>query len=58
MNKIKENLAIFFGIVFIMSMIGAAGSVEADNYLAGAVMALVGIVTGFLTIALQGGENA
>ena len=38
MTKIKENMAIFFGIVFIMSMVGATGAVEADNYLVGFVM--------------------
>jgi hypothetical protein len=53
MTKIKENMAIFFGIVFIMSMVGATGAVEADNYLVGFVMALVGISTGILTLILQ-----
>ena len=53
MNKIKENLAILFGVVFVMSMVGATGAVEADNYLVGFVMALVGISTGILTIILQ-----
>ena len=53
MTKIKENMAIFFAIVFIMSMVGATGAVEADNYLVGFVMALVGISTGILTLILQ-----
>ena len=53
MTKIKENMAIFFGIVFIMSMVGATGAVEADNYLVGFVMAFVGISTGILTLILQ-----
>ena len=53
MTKIKENMAIFFGIVFIMSMVGATGAVEADNYLVGFIMALVGISTGILTLILQ-----
>jgi len=53
MTKIKENMAIFFAIVFIMSMVGATGAVEADNYLVGFIMALVGISTGILTLILQ-----
>ena len=57
MNKIKENLAILFGVVFVMSMVGATGAVEADNYLVGFVMALVGISTGILTIMLQSKED-
>ncbi len=57
MNKIKENLAILFGVVFVMSMVGATGAVEADNYLVGFVMALVGISTGILTLMLQSKED-
>ena len=57
MNKIKKNLAILFGVVFVMSMVGATGAVEADNYLVGFVMALVGISTGILTIILQSKED-
>ena len=56
MNKLKENLATFFGVVFIMSMVSATGAVEADKYLLGFVMALVGISTGILTINLQGSK--
>ena len=53
MNKLKEYMATFFGVVFVMSMVGATGAVEADNYLVGFVMALVGISTGILTLILQ-----
>ena len=53
MNKVKEYMATFFGVVFVMSMVGATGAVEADNYLVGFVMALVGISTGILTLILQ-----
>ena len=53
MYKIKEYMATFFGVVFVMSMVGATGAVEADNYLVGFVMALVGISTGILTLVLQ-----
>jgi hypothetical protein len=53
MNKIKENLSIFFGVVFIMSMFLAAGAVEENNFMIGAVLALTGITTGILTLILQ-----
>ena len=57
MKKIKEHLATLFGVVFILSMVGATGAVEADNYFVGFVMAVVGISTGILTIYLQGSEQ-
>ena len=57
MNKVKDYLATFFGVVFIMSMVGATGAVEADKYLVGFVMALVGISTGILTLILQSKED-
>ena len=56
MNKLKENLSVFFGVVFIISMFGAAGAIESDQYFVGAMMALTGIVTGFLTIILQSNQ--
>ena len=57
MNKIKDYMATFFGVVFIMSMVGATGAVEADDYLVGFIMALVGISTGILTLILQSKED-
>ena len=57
MYKIKEYVATFFGVVFVMSMVGATGAIEADNYLVGFVMALVGISTGILTLILQSKED-
>ena len=57
MNKVKDYMATFFGVVFIMSMVGATGAVEADNYLVGFVMALIGISTGILTLILQSKED-
>ena len=57
MDKIKDYMATFFGVVFIMSMVGATGAVETDNYLVGFVMALVGISTGILTLILQSKED-
>ena len=57
MDKVKDYVATFFGVVFVMSMVGATGAVEADNYLVGFVMALVGISTGILTLILQSKED-
>ena len=57
MDKVKDYMATFFGVVFIMSMVGATGTVEADDYLVGFVMALVGISTGILTLILQSKED-
>ena len=57
MDKVKDYVATFFGVVFIMSMVGATGAVEADDYLVGFVMALVGISTGILTLILQSKED-
>ena len=40
-----------------MSMVGATGAVEADNYFVGFVMFLVGISTGILTLMIQSKED-
>ena len=53
MNKMREYITTFLCVVFIMSMVGATGAVEADNYFVGFVMFLVGISTGILTLILQ-----
>ena len=52
----REHLTTFFAVVFLMNMIGATGAIEADQWLLGAVLSLVGISTGALTIYLQGGQ--
>jgi len=57
MNKMREYIATFLCVVFIMSMVGATGAVEADNYFVGFVMFLVGISTGILTLILQSKED-
>ena len=57
MDKVKDYMATFFGVVFIMSMVGATGAVEADNYFVGFVMFLVGISTGILTLMIQSKED-
>ena len=57
MNKMREYIATFLCVVTIMSMVGATGAVEADNYFVGFVMFLVGISTGILTLMLQSKED-
>ena len=44
MDKVKDYMATFFGVVFIMSMVGATGAIEADNYLVGTILPVVIIV--------------
>ena len=46
-----------FGVTFIMSMVLAVSAVEADNYLIGLGFAVLGIVSGILTIVLQETEK-
>ena len=57
MKKFRENMSILFGVIFLMSMVGAAGAVEADQWLMGFFMAMSGIFTGILTIMLQSKED-
>ena len=57
MNKMREYITTFLCVVFIMSMVGATGAVEADNYFVGFVMFLVGISTGILTLMIQSKED-
>ena len=57
MKKFRENMSILFGVIFIMSMVGAAGAVEADQWLMGFFMAMTGIFTGILTLILQSKED-
>ena len=57
MKKFRENMSILFGVIFIMSMVGATGAVETDQYLLGGAMAMTGIFTGILTVILQSKED-
>ena len=57
MKKFRENMTILFGIIFIMSMVGATGAVEADQWLLGGTLAMTGIFTGILTVILQSKED-
>jgi hypothetical protein len=57
MKKFRENMSVLFGVIFIMSMVGATGAVEADQYLLGGTLAMTGIFTGILTVILQSKED-
>ena len=55
-ENMREHLTTFFAVVFVMSMVGATGAIEADQWLLGAVLSVFGISTGALTLYLQGGK--
>lgn len=57
MKKFRENMSILFGVIFIMSMVGATGAVETDQYLLSGAMVMTGIFTGILTLILQSKED-
>ena len=57
MKKFRENMSVLFGVIFLMSMVGATGAIEADQYLLGGAMAMTGIFTGILTVILQSKED-
>ena len=57
MKKVKENISVVFGIVFIMSMVGATGAIESNQWLLGGTLAMTGIFTGILTLILQSKED-
>ena len=53
MKKIYEYLTITLFVVGLMSLIGAAGAVEADQWLLGGSMALLGVAFSILGLYLQ-----
>ncbi len=53
MKKIKEHTSAVMFVIFLFSMIGSAGAVEENNFMIGAIMAITGIVTALIAIALQ-----
>ena len=38
-----DKLTTFSAVIFVMSMIGATGAIETDQYLLGATMTLIGV---------------
>ena len=53
MKKIYEYLTITLFVIGIMSFIGAVGAVEADQWLLGGAMALLGIAISILGLYSQ-----
>ena len=53
MKKIYEYLTITLFVVGLMSLIGAVGAVEADQYLLGGSMALLGVAFSILGLYSQ-----
>jgi hypothetical protein len=52
-NTMKDKMTTFTAVIFVMSMIGATGAIETDQYLLGATMTLIGVITGLTTISLS-----
>lgn len=52
-NTMIDKLTTFSAVIFVMSMIGATGAIETDQYLLGATMTLIGVITGLTTISLS-----
>ena len=48
-----DKLTTFSAVIFVMSMIGATGAIETDQYLLGDTMTLIGVITGLTTISLS-----
>ena len=52
-NTMIDKLTTFSAVIFVISMIGATGAIETDQYLLGATMTLIGVITGLTTISLS-----
>lgn len=52
-NTMIDKLTTFSAVIFVMSMIGATGAIETNQYLLGATMTLIGVITGLTTISLS-----
>ena len=53
MKKIYEYITLTLFVIGIMSLIGAVGAVEADQFLLGGAMALLGIAFSILGLYSQ-----
>ena len=53
MKKIYEYITITMSVIGLMAMIGATGAIEADQWLLGGAMALLGIVFSILGLYSQ-----
>ena len=53
MKKIYEYITLTLFVIGIMSMVGAVGAIEADQWLLGGAMALFGIASFILALYSQ-----
>ena len=53
MKKIYEYITITMSVIGLMAMIGATGAIEADQWLLGGAMALLGIAFSILGLYSQ-----
>ena len=53
MKKIYEYITIIMAVIGLMAMIGATGAIEADQWLLGGAMALLGIAFSILGLYSQ-----
>ena len=53
MKKIYEYITITLFVIGLMSLIGATGAIEADQWLLGGAMALLGIASFILALYSQ-----
>ena len=53
MNKFKEIMATWFAVLGILAFMFSVGAVEADNYMIGFVLFVIGISTMFISIVCQ-----
>ena len=53
MKKIYEYITITMSVIGLMAMIGATGAIEADQWLLGGAMALLGVAISILGLYSQ-----
>ena len=53
MKKIYEYITITMSVIGLMAMIGATGAIEADHWLLGGSMALLGVASFILALYSQ-----
>ena len=53
MKKVYEYITITMSVIGLMAMIGATGAIEADQWLLGGAMALLGIAFSILGLYSQ-----
>ena len=52
-KKIYEYITIIMAVIGIMAMVGATGAIEADQWLLGGSMALIGVASFILALYSQ-----